>query len=154
VTGRPRLAATVWDEEQVLCEAPDEAIAVRLWAAIARRLIGEAAPSTVSIDCDDGETEMRLRVAGYRVAEVDRPEGGEVVDSVTLEAEGPLGRLLDPVLRLPPAAPLGALAVAADRGVDLDLGAGLDVWGTGALTALRGAADDLGVALVEQPPQE
>ncbi|HEV8633621.1 MAG TPA: hypothetical protein VG370_05180 [Chloroflexota bacterium] len=154
MTPRPRLAATVWGEDQVLCDAPGEEIALGLWAAVARRLIGETAPATVSIDCDDAETEMRLRVAGYRIAEVDQPEGGEVVESVTLEGEGPLGRLLEPVLRLPPEAPLGALAVGGDRGVDLDLGAGLDIWGPGALQALRSAAAELGVALLEQPPQE
>jgi hypothetical protein len=154
VTGRPRLTATVWDEEQVLGEAPEEAIALGLWGEVARRLIGEGTPATVSIDCDDAETEMRLRVAGYRTAEVEQPDGGEVIESLTLEGEGPLGRLLDPVLRLPADAPLGALALGDERGVDLDLDAGLDVWGPGALAALRGAAEALGIDLVERAPQE
>lgn len=151
---QPRLAATVWDDDQVLGEAPEREIALRLWAEVARRLIGESTPATVSIDCDDADTEMRLRVAGYRPAEVDPPEGAEVVESLTLEHDGPLGRLLDPVLRLPPEAPLGALALADDRGVDLDLGSGLDVWGPGALAALRDATEALGVDLLERSPQE
>jgi hypothetical protein len=154
VTARPRLNATVLDDDQVLGEAPPAALALRLWAEVARRLIGDDTPATVSIDCDDADTELRLRVAGYRAAEVDQAEGAEVVESVTLEQEGPLGRLLDPVMRLPPEAPLGALALAGDRGVDLDLGAGLDVWGPDALAALRRASETLGVELVETPPRE
>jgi hypothetical protein len=150
----PDLVASVWDEDQVLCASPDPAQAVRLWAAAARRLIGEHAAATVSIDVDDADSEMKLRVAGYVPAEVEPAEGAEVVDSVTLERDGPLAELLDPVLRLPPEAPLGALAVADDRGVDLDLGAGLDVWGDGALVALRGAAAELGITLREQAPSD
>jgi hypothetical protein len=154
VSVQPRLAVTVWDEDQVLGEAPAEAIALRLWAEVARRLIGGGAPATVSIDCDDADTEMRLRVAGFRPAEMDPPQGPEVVGSVTLENEGPLEALLEGVLRLPPEAPLGALAIGGDRGVDLDLGSGLDVWGPGALAALRAATEALGIELVEKPPQE
>ena len=150
----PDLVASVWDEDQVLCASPDPAQAVRLWAGIARHLIGETAAATVSIDVDDADSELKLRVAGYLPAEVDQPEGGEVVESVTLEREGPLGQLLEPVLRLSPDAPLGALAVTDDSGVDLDLGAGLDVWGSGALAALRAAAADLGIVLREQPPED
>jgi hypothetical protein len=148
------LVASVWDEDQVLCASPAPAHAVRLWAATARHLIGETKVATVSIDVDDADAEMKLRVAGYLPAEVDPPQGGEVVDSVTLEREGPLAQLLDPVLRLDPEAPLGALAVTDTCGVDLDLGAGLDVWGSGALPALRAAAADLGITLKEQAPED
>lgn len=147
------LTATVWDDEQVLCAWPGEA-AVRLWAEVARRLIGETTIAAVSVDVDDAETEMRLRVAGFQVQDVDDPEGGEVVESITLEREGPLGILLEPLLRLPADAALGVLAVAGDRGVDLDLGGGLDVWGAGALTALRDAAATLEVRLREHPPDD
>lgn len=154
MSARPRLAVTVWDDDQVLGEAPDGRIALRLWAEVARRLIGERAQATVSIDCDDADTELRLRVAGYQAVEVDHDETAEVVESVTLEHEGPLEGLLGPVLRLPPEAPLGALAIGYDRGVDLDFGAGLDVWGPGALAALRSAGEALGVELIESPPQD
>ena len=149
----PDLVASVWDEDQVLCASPDPNVAVQLWAAAARHLIGETTAATVSVDVDDSDSELKLRVAGYLPAEVDQPEGGEVIDSVTLERDGPLGQLLEPVLRLPPDAPLGALAVTDECGVDLDFGAGLDVWGTGALAALRAAAADLGITLREQPPE-
>jgi hypothetical protein len=150
----PDLVASVWDEDQVLCASPDPTKAVGLWAAAARHLIGESSVATVSVDVDDADSELKLRVAGYMPAEVDPPEGGEVIDSVTLEREGPLADLLAPVLRLPPDAPLGALAVTDSCGVDLDFGAGLDVWGTGALPALRAAAAELGITLREQPPED
>jgi hypothetical protein len=150
----PDLVASVWDEDQVLCASPDPKQAVQLWAAAARRLIGEQATATVSVDVDDADSELKLRVAGYLPAEVEPADGAEIVESVTLERDGPLAELLGPVLRLPPEAPLGALAVADDRGVDLDLGAGLDVWGSGALAALRAAAIELGITLREQAPAD
>ena len=150
----PEIVASVWDEDQVLCASPDPSQAVRLWAAAARRLIGDSATATVSVDVDDADSELKLRVAGYMPAEVEPAAGAEVIDSVTLERDGPLAELLAPGLRLDPEAPLGALAVADDRGVDLDLGAGLDVWGPGALPALRAAAAELGITLREQPPEE
>jgi hypothetical protein len=148
------LGATVWDEQQVLCDPPSDRIGVRLWAEVARELIGETAEATVSIDCDDGETEMALRVAGFELAEVDPDDEPEVEESLTLERAGPLGRALEQVLRLPPEAPLGALAIGGGRGVDLDLGVGLDVWGDGALTALRRAASRLGIMLSERAAEE
>lgn len=148
------LVASVWDEDQVLCASPHTSMAVRLWAATARHLIGETTSTTISVDVDDGDAELKLRVAGYLPAEVDPPEGGEVVESVTLERDGPLADLLPPILRLPPEAPLGALALTDACGVDLDAGVGLDVWGSGALAALRAAAGELGIALREQPPAD
>src|SRR5437660_2079744 len=144
-----QLPATVWDEEQVLCDSPPESLAVRLWAEVARELIGETGRASVAIDCDESDTEMKLRVAGFQLAEVEGENADpEIEESLTLEREGPLGPILEHVLRLPPEAPLGALAVAGGKGVDLDLGAGLDVWGDGALSALRRAAARLEVELV------
>ena len=148
------LAATVWGGDQVLCDPPPDPVAVRLWAEVARDLIGPTAEATVSIDCDDPDTEMRLRVAGFTLLEVDADAGPEVEESLTLERGGPLGPTLEQVLRLPPEAPLGALATAGGRGVDLDLGVGLDVWGDGALEALRRAAPRLGIMLRERPAEE
>jgi len=148
------LAATVWGGDQVLCEPPPDQLALRLWAEVARDLIGPSAEATVSIDCDDPETEMRLRVAGFQLVEVDQEGGPEVEESLTLEREGQLGPSLEQVLRLPPDAPLGALAIGAGRGVDLDLGVGLDIWGDGALAALRSAAERLGIMLRERPAEE
>jgi hypothetical protein len=148
------LIATVWGDEQVLCDPPPDQVAVRLWAEVARELIGESAEATVSIDCDDPDTETRLRVGGFRLAEVDAQEGPEVEESLTLERAGQLGPALDQVLRLPPEAPLGALAIGGGRGVDLDLGVGLDVWGDGALAALRRAVPRLGIMLRERPAEE
>src|SRR5438105_1566076 len=126
---RPALDATVWDEDQVMVDEPPEEVGVRLWAETARELIGETALATVAVDCDDQDTEMRLRVAGFKPAET---EDREPEEGATLEREGPLGLLLEVVLRLPPEAPLGALATSGGAGVDLDFGAGLDVWGPGA----------------------
>jgi hypothetical protein len=97
---------------------------------------------------------MLLRVAGFRAVEVEAEAGPEVEESLTLEREGPLGQTLEQVLRLPPEAPLGALAVGGGRGADLDLGVGLDVWGDGALAALRRAAARLGIMLRERPAEE
>jgi hypothetical protein len=148
------LDATVWGDEQVLCDSPPDDVAVRLWAEVARELLGESGQATVSIDCDDPDTELRLRVAGFKLAEVDADAGPEVEESLTLEREGPLGEALEPVLRLPPDAPLGALAIGGGRGVDLDLGAGLDIWGDGALAALRRAAPRLGIMVRERPAEE
>lgn len=137
----------------MLCGSPPAEIAVRLWAEVARSLLDGHA--TVSVDVDDGETEMRLRVAGFRLAEVDADEQTpEIEESLTLERSGPLAELLEPVIRLPPDAPLGALAVAEGKGVDLDLGAGLDVWGAGALAALRTAAARLNIMLRENAAEE
>jgi hypothetical protein len=150
-----RLPATVWDDEQVLCDSPPEQLAVRLWAEVARELIGETTRATVAIDCDDSDTEMALRVSGFQLVQVEAESADpEVEDSLTLEREGPLGPTLEQVLRLPPEAPLGALATAGGRGVDLDLGVGLDVWGEGALTALRRAVARLEIELVERPAEE
>jgi hypothetical protein len=148
------LVASVWGDDQVLCDSPPEPLAVRLWAEVAGELIGTSTEATVSIDCDDPDTEMRLRVAGFQPVEVDAPTGPEVEESLTLERGGPLGATLEQVLRLPPEAPLGALATAAGRGVDLDLGVGLDIWGDGALAALRRAAPRLGIMLRERPAEE
>jgi hypothetical protein len=148
------LLASVWGDDQVLCDAPPEGAAVRLWAEVALDLIGPAAEATVSIDCDDPDTEMRLRVAGFQPVEVEAAEGPEVEESLTLERAGPLGPTIEQVLRLPPEAPLGALATAGGRGVDLDLGVGLDIWGEGALAALRQAAPRLGIMLRERPAEE
>jgi hypothetical protein len=149
-----QVGAAVWGDDQVLCDAPPEPVAVRLWAEVARELIGETAEATVSIDCDDGETEMKLRVAGFELGEVDPDDGPEIEESLTLERAGPLGPTLAQILRLPPEAPLGALAIGGGRGVDLDLGVGLDVWGEGALPALRRAASRLGIMLSERPAEE
>jgi hypothetical protein len=149
-----KLGATVWGDDQVLCDPPSDQIGVRLWAEVARELIGESAEATVSIDCDDGETEMTLRVAGFELGEVDPDDGPEIEESLTLERAGPLGPTLEQVLRLPPEAPLGALALGGGRGVDLDLGVGLDVWGEGALPALRRATSRLGIMLSERPAEE
>jgi hypothetical protein len=148
------LVATVWGDDQVLCDPPPDQVAVRLWAEVARDLIDPTAEATVSVDCDDPDTEMRLRVAGFHPVEVDAEEGPEVEESLTLEREGPLGPTLEQVLRLPPGAPLGALAIGGGRGVDLDLGVGLDVWGDGALEALRRAAPRLGIMLRERAAEE
>src|SRR5438105_171377 len=115
------MAVSVWDDDQVLGDEPPADVAVLLWAETARELIGATTAATVSIDCDDPDTEMRLRVAGFQVGEIDAEDATEE-DTVLLEREGPLEASLDPILRLPPQAPLGALAVAAGRGVDLDLG--------------------------------
>lgn len=147
------LLVSVWDDEQVMADEPPNGVAVRLWAETARELIGSATTATVSVDCDDQDTEMGLRVAGYQIGEVDHQDEADQ-ETVVLERKGPLEELLDPILRLPAEAPLGALAVAEGKGVDLDLGAGLDVWGLGALAALRQAADRLGVALKERPAEE
>jgi hypothetical protein len=147
------MVVTVWDDGQVVGDEPPAELAVRLWAETARELIGPTTVATVSIDCDDPDTEMRLKVAGYRVGEVDADEGQDE-ETVVVEREGPLGELVEPVLQLPPEAPLGALAVAGSQGVDLDFGAGLDVWGPGALTALRRAAARVGVTLEERPAEE
>ena len=148
------LPAAVWGTDQVLCDPPPDEIAVRLWAEVARELIGPSADATVSIDCDDPETELRLKVAGFHLAEGDAQERPEVEESLTLEREGQLEGALEQVLRLPPEAPLGALAIGGGRGVDLDLGVGLDVWGEGALAALRRAAARLGIMLRERPAEE
>jgi hypothetical protein len=147
------LSATVWSDDQLLCDAPPEPIALRLWAEVARQLLGETAEATVSIDCDDADTEMSLRVAGFQPVEVDG-EGPEVEESLTLEREGRLGPTLEQVLRLPPDAPLGALAIGGGKGVDLDLGVGLDVWGEGALEAVRRAASRFEIVLRERPAEE
>jgi hypothetical protein len=148
------LVATVWGGDQVLCEPPPDQVAVRLWAEVARDLIGSTAEATVSIDCDDSDTETRLRVAGFNLVDVDPAEAVEVDESLTLEREGQLGPTLEQVLRLPPEAPLGALAIGRGRGVDLDLGVGLDIWGDGALEALRRAAPRVGIMLRERPAEE
>ena len=159
VPGRPGerrrpLDATVWDDDQVLVDEPPTEVGVRLWAEVARALIGPDRPATVAIDCDDPETEVRLRASGFKVTEVDPDEALEPEESVTVEREGRLDDLLEAVLRLPPDSPLGALATAGSAGVDLDLGAGLDVWGPGALDALRRAAGQVGLTLNERPPEE
>lgn len=149
------LVATVWDEEQVLCDSPPEEVAVRVWAEVALDLLGRTTTATVSIDVDDPETELRLRAGGFLVAEVDADEPGpEVDESVTLEREGALGPILEQVLRLPPEAPLGALATGGGKGVDYDLASGIDVWGAGALAALRQAASRLRLGLVERAAEE
>jgi len=148
------LAATVWGDDQVLCDAPSDKVAVRLWAEVALELIGAAAEASVSIDCDDPDTEMQLRVAGFQLVAIDAEAGPEVEESLTLERDGPLGLALEQILRLPPEAPLGALAIGGGRGVDLDLGVGLDVWGEGALPALRRAAAHLGIMLRERASEE
>jgi hypothetical protein len=147
------MVVSVWDDDQVVGDEPPAELAVQLWAETARELIGPSATATVSIDCDDPDTEMRLKVAGYQVGEIDADEGQDE-ETVVVEREGPLAELLDPVLRLPTEAPLGALAVAEGKGVDLDFGAGLDVWGPGALAALRRAAERVGVTLEERPAEE
>lgn len=147
------MVVSVWSDDQVVGDEPPAELAVRLWAETARHLIGRATSATVSIDCDDPDTEMRLKVAGFTVGDV-APEDREDEDTVLVEREGPLDDVLEPVLRLPPEAPLGALAVAEGRGVDLDFGAGLDVWGPGALTALRRAAEGLGLTLEERAAEE
>lgn len=148
------MGATVWDDQQVLCDSPPEKYGLRLWAEVARDLIGETGLATVSIDCDDAETEARLRVAGFQPCAVDPEERPESEESVTLERAGPLGPTLEQVLRLPPEAPLGALATGGGRGVDLDLGVGLDVWGEDALVALRRASGRLGIRLRERPAED
>ena len=149
------LIASVWDEEQVLCDSPPEDETVRIWAEIARDLIGETAVATVSIDVDDGETELQLRAAGFILGEVDpEDETVEVEESLTLEREAPLGTMLDQVLRLPPEAPLGALVLGGGKGVDYDLGSGIDVWGPGALESVRRAAARLGLSLTERAAEE
>jgi len=147
------MAVSVWDEEQVMGDEPPADLAVRLWAETARALIGLDATATVSVDCDDPDTEMKLRVAGYQVGEVEHQDE-EDEETVLVEREGRLDDLLEPVLRLPPNAPLGVLAVGDGKGVDLDFGAGLDVWGPGALAALRRAAEEVGIALKERPAEE
>ncbi|TAK21490.1 MAG: hypothetical protein EPO26_14165 [Chloroflexota bacterium] len=153
MTSREReIGAAVWDDDQIFFDAPDESIATRLWAEIAIQLLGEDAEATVSVDCDDPDTESRLRVAGFKVAEIEPEETVEVLDSVTVENEGRLRDLLDPVLRLRPDGPLGALAIAGAAGVDFDAGAGIDVWGPGALAAARAAAASLGIAIRERAP--
>jgi len=146
------MLVTVWDDEQVVGDDPPEGVAMRLWAETARELLGAGAQATVAIDCDDPETEMKLRVAGFREAEGADDAADE--ESVVLERAGRLDDLLAPVLRLPPEAPLGCLAVAEGKGVDFDLGAGLDVWGDGARAALRRAAERLGVPIEERPAEE
>jgi hypothetical protein len=148
------MAVSVWDDDQVVGDEPPAEVAVRLWAETARELIGGTTPAAVSIDCDDPETELRLKVAGFQVGEVEDREAAEDEETVVVDREGPLDDLLEPVLRLPPDAPLGALAVAEGKGVDLDFGAGLDVWGPGALAALRRAAARLDVTLKERPAEE
>lgn len=147
------MVVSVWDDEQVMGDEPPAELAVRLWAETARELIGGGTTATVSVDCDDPDTEMKLRVAGFQLGEVDHQDD-EDEETVLLEREGRLDDLLDPVLRLPPDAPLGALAVGDGKGVDLDFGAGLDVWGAGALPALRRAAERIGLALREQAAEE
>jgi len=144
------MRVTVWDDEQVVADDPPEEQAVRLWAETARELIGCGVEATVTVDCDDGDTEMRLRVAGFRTAE----GADEDEETVVLERRGALDRLIDPVLRLRPDAPLGCLAVAEGKGVDFDLGAGLDVWGTGARAALRRAAERLGISVEERAAED
>lgn len=152
----PTMDVTVWDEEQVVCDDPPTELALRLWAGVARALIGADATATVSIDCDDLTTEMRLRAAGFKVVEIDRADGGEPAEeeATTVEREGRLGDLLEAVVRLPPEGPLGALAIAAGRGADLDDGAGLDVWGPGAAVAVRRIARELGIVVRERPAEE
>ena len=150
------LDATIWDEEQVILDELPEKVGIFLWAATARNLMGDLTEVTVSIDCDDGETEVALRVAGFQIVAVDPDAsiGQDADDTTVLEKNGRLSTLLDAVLRLPPEAPLGASATTADKGVDLDYGAGLDVWGPGALAAVRSAAESLQITLREIPPED
>ena len=149
------LDATIWDDEQIILDELPEKIGLQLWAATARNLMGDLTEVTVSIDCDDGETEVSLRVAGFQVVAIDPDAIGQDADDTTvLEKNGRLSTLLDAVLRLPPEAPLGASAATAEKGVDLDYGAGLDVWGPGALAAVRSAAASLQITLREIPPED
>ena len=149
------LDATIWDDEQIILDELPEKIGLQLWSATARKLMGDLTEVTVSIDCDDGETEVSLRVAGFQVVAIDPDAIGQDADDTTvLEKNGRLSTLLDAVLRLPPEAPLGASATTAEKGVDLDYGAGLDVWGPGALAAVRSAAASLQITLREIPPED
>ena len=145
----------MWDDEQVILDGLPEKVGIQLWAAIARNLIGDLTEVTISIDCDDGETEVALRVAGFHVVAIDPDTIGQDADDTTvLERNGRLSTLLDAVLRLPPEAPLGASVTTANRGVDLDYSAGMDVWGPGAIVAVRAAAEALQITLREIPPED
>ncbi len=146
---------TIWDDEQILLDGLPERVGVQFWAETARNLIGDLTEVTVSVDCDDGDTEVALRVAGFQIVTIDPEAPGRAdYDATVLERNGHLSTLLDAVLRLPPEAPLGASVTTTDRGVDLDYSAGMDVWGPGALAAVRAAAEALQITLREIPPED
>ncbi len=148
------LPTVVWGEDQVFCDGPAPELGPELFAEIARRLLSSSTQVTVSVDVDDADSEARLAVAGFVVQPIDAEASEDEEDSVTLERHGALEHLLTDLLRLPAGAALGMLAMDGARGVDLDCGIGLDIWGEGALAAARAGAAARGISLDERPPED
>jgi len=148
------LPTVVWGEDQVFCDGPAPELDAEFFADIARNLLSKSTQVTVSVNVDDAESQVRLAVAGFVVQPINAEAPEEDEECVTLERRGPLESLLADLRRLPAGAALGMLAMDGARGVDLDCGIGLDIWGEGALAATRTAAIARGISLDEKPPED